>query len=295
MSRYLAILCIILCTVPVRAVDGSLQSLRHVVDRPSEDKDDKDDKKDKKETDCENFDPFGYSSSDGDRSSASGGDGSGDGLIAAMFFAPFVLPALAMNDDYGRDGFFPDYPYQQDRPGYMRFPVVEGDEPEPLRTIAGSLTVEYGSDFKDVERYGQRLLLDTSPRFGIQAGHDWFREELDGGTTDEVNFGTVNLTFRFAQSRRALMYTGLGVNILDAGTKTDYGFNFLYGADVFPVKPVMLSLQMDAGTLGDANLFRARGTVGINWRRFEAFIGYDYLNVGGVELQGMMAGLRLWW
>ena len=44
----------------------------------------------------------------------------------------------------------------------------------------------------------------------------------------------------------------------------------------------------------DAGLFRARATVGVLYRGLELFTGYDYLNIGGVDLQGPLAGLRLW-
>ena len=90
------------------------------------------------------------------------------------------------------------------------------------------------------------------------------------------------------------MSAGLGLNVLDDRFRTHYGFNFTYGADIFPVKPLVVSLSMDAGNVGHAGLFRARGTVGVLYRGLELFTGYDYLNIGGVDLQGPLAGLRLW-
>ena len=61
------------------------------------------------------------------------------------------------------------------------------------------------------------------------------------------------------------------------------------------MKPFVASLSVEGGTVEDAGLFRARGTIGVNWRHFEGFIGYDYLNIGGVDLQGPLAGLRFWY
>jgi len=36
------------------------------------------------------------------------------------------------------------------------------------------------------------------------------------------------------------------------------------------------------------------GGAGVNWTHAELFAGYDYLNIGGVALQGLFVGLRLW-
>jgi hypothetical protein len=90
------------------------------------------------------------------------------------------------------------------------------------------------------------------------------------------------------------MHGGFGLRVLDVGTATHCGYNFSVAADVFPRKPFVLSLQLDAGEVGDASLFRARGTVGVLYRGVEVFAGYDYLNIGGVDLQGPLAGLRIW-
>ena len=90
------------------------------------------------------------------------------------------------------------------------------------------------------------------------------------------------------------MYAGLGANVLDNPVKTRWGFNFTYGADLFLVKPLVLSLELDAGTLGKVGAFHARGTAGVLWRGWEVFTGYDYRRIGPVDLQGPVAGVRLW-
>ena len=52
--------------------------------------------------------------------------------------------------------------------------------------------------------------------------------------------------------------------------------------------------SQDAGAVECVGIFHTRATAGVIWRRYELFTGYDYLNIGGVDLQGMLAGLRLW-
>jgi hypothetical protein len=90
------------------------------------------------------------------------------------------------------------------------------------------------------------------------------------------------------------MHAGLGARLLFDRRTTQGGFNFLYGADFFPVDPVVLSTQIDLGNLPHAFVFHARGTVGWQLGRFELFGGYDFLRIGSTNFQGPLAGLRLW-
>ena len=50
----------------------------------------------------------------------------------------------------------------------------------------------------------------------------------------------------------------------------------------------------ELGNLGTDVVFNAHGTVGVVWNHLEFFVGYDYLRIGPVDLQGTLAGLRLW-
>ncbi len=72
------------------------------------------------------------------------------------------------------------------------------------------------------------------------------------------------------------------------------GFNFVYAADFFPLKPWVLSTTLDAGTLGHAALFRFQTTVGAMVGPFEAYTGYEYADVERTHWNGLIAGLRVW-
>jgi hypothetical protein len=76
--------------------------------------------------------------------------------------------------------------------------------------------------------------------------------------------------------------------------QTRWGFNFTYGADFFPVRPLVLSTALDVGDLGWAAVVHGRGTVGLIHRGGEVFAGYDFLRIGSVNLQGPVLGLRFW-
>ena len=112
--------------------------------------------------------------------------------------------------------------------------------------------------------------------------------------SDALWTGDFNVTFRFAQSKHLQMRTGLGFNYLADEIGSDFGFNFTYGSDWFPSRPWVLSADIDWGTLGHANLFHARSTVGLQFHGMEIFTGYDYYEVGNTEIRGMIGGLRFW-
>ena len=205
--------------------------------------------------------------------------------------APFWIPPKAVEDDYSLPGYFPEYPYQDGIPGYMMI------DPElPIKPFAYSLQAgtEYADDFDGMSRIGTHFLIDTTTRFGIDSEVNYWRESLGGGRHDDIWTGDANLVFRFAQSERIQMRTGLGTNWIANDVGSDFGFNFTYQGDFFPQKPWVISGELDLGSLGDETLVHGRITTGLQWRRAEMLIGYDYYEVGQTKLNGFVSGIRLW-
>jgi hypothetical protein len=77
-------------------------------------------------------------------------------------------------------------------------------------------------------------------------------------------------------------------------SQTDLGVNFTLRSDWQPCWPLVLSGEMDFGTLGHAFLFHGNATVGVMVRRCEVFVGYDYRTIDSIELEGPLVGLRVW-
>ncbi|MCA9266897.1 MAG: hypothetical protein KDA41_00425, partial [Planctomycetales bacterium] len=132
----------------------------------------------------------------------------------------------------------------------------------------------------------------TSSRFGVDASFNLWSEELPAGGHDELWTGDCNLVFRFAQSPAVQMRSGLGLNWLADSTGEEVGVNFTYAVDLYPGDPWVISSELDLGSLGRTSLVHWRGVVGVQLRRSEFFAGYDYTSVGGVELSGLVAGVR---
>jgi hypothetical protein len=90
------------------------------------------------------------------------------------------------------------------------------------------------------------------------------------------------------------MHAGLGARGLFDSYRTRAGVNFQYGADLFPVDPVVVSTLLELGNLNEAFVMRLRANVGVQLRHVELFGGYDWLRIGGADLHGPMAGVRVW-
>ena len=78
------------------------------------------------------------------------------------------------------------------------------------------------------------------------------------------------------------------------GATVHRGWHFLYGVDLYPVRPVVLSFQGDVGVLGGAWVTSARGSVGAVVDQVELYVGYDGLWIDDVDLSTWMLGCRLW-
>lgn len=258
------------------AQGGRLQQVREAA--RTEDKSASSDKDDSSSSDSDEDNPFGELFAE---------------IFGGIFLAPFYLPHHLAGDEFGNEGWLPHYPYQVNN-GFQTFENVDLDKLGPLRGWAGRFAIENGNDFDGLNRVASQLFFETASRFGVQARVELLTEDLDCGCTDHSWLSSYELTYRFAQTSNIHMYAGLGLRVFDDAFDTHYGWNFVYGADIFPAKPCVLSLSLDAGSVGETGLFRARGTVGYLYRGFETYAGYDHLNIGGVELGTWLAGIRLW-
>ena len=181
---------------------------------------------------------------------------------------------------------FAGFPYEHGLPGMM----ARGLEKE----WSGNLLFEYGSNFDRLERHGLGVLIEHASRVGIDFKWDSYVEDLGHGWTDELHFTDVNVLFRLAQSEHYIVRAGLGMNILGDAYATDAGFNVTAKADLFPIKPLVVSGELDLGTIGDAETFHVLGKAGLMFDRFEIFGGYDYRTIGSIPLEGAMLGVQIW-
>lgn len=213
--------------------------------------------------------------------------------------APYWYPVILIGDGPGKTGYFPQYPYEYDA-GYMLIDPPEALGASSDRRIfnwAARARADYGTDFAGLNWTGGNLVIETMPRLGIESDFRLYEEQLTAAGLprfDQVWLGDVNLFFRFAQSERVQMRSGIGVNFLSDQQHTDVGFNFTYAGDFYLAKPWVLSGEFDCGILGDETLFHVRVTTGLQYKGIEAYLGYDMVDVGAFHTDSLVTGLRLW-
>ena len=220
-----------------------------------------------------------------------GGDGDGSAFVAVLAGAgvvvgsPIWVPMALIDNHFFQMDYLPRYPYKES--------LADLIDPAP-RFWTLRFDTEYADSFDHLESFGGHLLLETASRFGLEAAASQFEEQLSGNRRDRLCLGDANLVYRFAQSDFAEFRTGLGVNWLADQEDADFGFNFIYAADFFPCKPWVFSSVLDCGTLGRTGLFRFRTTAGVVFHGIEAYVGYEYLDVGRAATNSLVSGLRFW-
>ena len=208
--------------------------------------------------------------------------------MAAVILSPLWAPHAVLGDDFDDSGYFRHFPYDDDS-GY-----ISTNRDEKTKPVAVRLDVAYAETFNRLDSVNGHLLVETAPRFGLAASLNHLEERLSGGGRDHLDIGDCNFVYRFAQNQWAEFRAGLGFNWMNDAERTDLGFNFTYATDLYPRKPWVLSAEIDAGTLGDAGLFRFRTTAGVVFHGVETYAGYEYTDIGRTHWNSLIAGLRLW-
>jgi hypothetical protein len=239
---------------------------------------------------------------DSGSSSSSSDDGPLTDLVGGFFAQVLGLARASPDDpDAGRtpEIRFTSFPYADPGTHYVVLDRPSGGGPsyydlKDSQWWSVRAAAEAGSNFDGLGRVGLQLFLDTNTRFGLKSDWDWYTERRPCGCRDEMWLGDLTATYRVVQDEGVMMNLGLGARFLVDHGNDHAGVNFLYGWDFFPVKPVHLFGSCEAGIFENAGLLRVRGGVGVNWSHAELFAGYDFVRLGGVNLQGPMVGLRVW-
>lgn len=301
-SRTLTLL--LLLAVPVAGMaQGKLDQVREAVDHAPPVVPSAPSTSDKSSSDSDTSQPF--DSSDTPVSQPSGlpfmRTGPGDSLDKILPFivaAPLAIPNAIFDQGFNVDSRFSSYPYALSDTAYVLLDRPQHTTNWFERTdgqhYSVRASVEGGSDFDGLSRLGLRLFLDTDMRIGLKSDWDYFYERLPCGCHDQMWIGDFTPTLRFAQNEWLMMHAGAGLRLMIDRVSDRGGVNFFYGFDAFPIKPLHLFGSFEGGTLGHTDLWRLHGGVGVNWTHAELFAGYDFLRIGGVNLQGPMVGLRLW-
>ncbi len=214
-------------------------------------------------------------------------------LWLAIITAPWWLPHQAVGDTFGTGHAFAAFPYAEGHTGLVLTSPEQPSAEGGSSPVAGYVMAEGAYRNDGLRRAKLEAHLHTSSRVGLATGVATYFEKLEDGRLDRLSLADANLTFTFARSLRTLFWTGLGTRVL-AEARPTFGFNFVYGADLFIAKPLVLSLRLDLGSLGHAGVAGAGARLGLLVNRFDLGVGYDGLIIGKAHLGGVSLGVRTW-
>jgi len=151
--------------------------------------------------------------------------------------------------------------------------------------------IDYAGDEANVNRAGFGLLANVTGGLGIETGARKFWER-DGDERDHMWIGDFNVVYELFPTEYVRTRAGIGVNWLSDSWGAEAGLNLTLGTELF-AGPIIFSGEADLGTVGDAELFHGRLTASIRrGDHMDWFAGYDFLDIGGVEIRGVVAGVR---
>jgi hypothetical protein len=288
--------CFLLFLLPSELAAQSLQQLRDEVrnaDLESSSDDDDDDPSPRKKHTRDSYD--GHSACD-DIDDDCGLTQSLATVAGWVITMPYWGPVKWTNDSYAKTGYFPAFPYQHDF-GYMMFnPEEAHGVPGPRQPFPWAVRArtDYGTNFSGLDWIGGHVLVESTPRMGLESDFRFYQDNVGTGQPDSAWLGDANVFFRFAQSEQVQMRSGIGINYLSDRQQSDIGFNFTYAGDYYPIKPWVISGEFDWGLLGDEQLLHVRMTTGLQYGGLEAFVGYDFLDIGKFQTNSLVGGLRIW-
>ncbi len=207
-------------------------------------------------------------------------------IMFYILFSPFWGPYAAVEGN-ASDPQYLDYPYQNDERGYITH-SGHGSTSAFSLTLEGTRT-SYGYNQTAEVRFAfaKRLELQLSSKLLIEPTNSRYFDSLH---LLQPQFNVV-----FAMGTHALFRAGAGMNaLLDHTSETQFGVNFHYDIDIFPINPLVLSARFAAGTVGEAFTWQSRFSAGVALRNAELFAGYDFNYLASNLIGGPVAGLRLW-
>jgi hypothetical protein len=281
------------CLVPALARAGSLQHVEDAARSPPDHDDDDD--RDHSAHHGGGGDGIHVTVNDG----ASGDQSDEPTWLELLVLAPWTLPRLLI-DDPCLLGYAP-YPYH-DGLGQLRrvavTPECAGSEAHPLpesRAFALSSDFEASYLLHDIVAGTFAARLQMPYRLEL-AGRISFLKDLSAKPREQALSGTTHLDLRFAQSATVQFRSGLGLRAFSLH-KPLYGVDFFYSMDISSRKPLLVHVELHAGSLGHAFAAQARATIGVQLGKLELYAGYDHTVVFGsstARLGGPVLGLRVW-
>lgn len=163
---------------------------------------------------------------------------------------------------------------------------------EHLQSVRAQFQLDGGRDRDGLLRGTVGVALDTNSSLGLESRFTYWLETLPDSTTDGTWIGDVNVRFGLVTLPALALRFGIGPRVQVDGSSKSGGFNSTLGAEVYPISPLVLRFDVDAGNLGKAFVFESQASLGVLLWRTELLAGVSTLHVGDVAFDSAFAGVR---
>ena len=276
---------VVLFFAPSRALaDGPLDDVRQEVHGDSD------------SSSSSSSDDGGWDDDDSWGDDGDGGSGGDVSPAALCLLVPIVCgPIFFVEEGYDTPMLYDRHPYASSD-GEM---VPLGHE-TPYGVKAKNLRIQVAAEsayqVQDLWRFSGEARLSTRYRVGASTTWNYYR---DFNNADQLWLGDAMLNVAFARGTHGAFWFGAGARFMiddqpreGTSNRNAYGFNATWGGEVYPFRPLTLTLRADMGHLGKAFTAQLRGTAGVMLGPIEFYAGYDHLFLGRANLGGPVVGLR---
>lgn len=160
---------------------------------------------------------------------------------------------------------------------------------DPFRTSVLRSTIWYGAGVDDISQGGFDLLLQVPGSLGLEGS---IRNVRERGFSDHIWLGDLNLVFEPINTNRVRIRAGVGLNFLSDFYGGETGLNLTVGFDSRLTSRLIMAGEFDYGNLGASDYTHGQISLGYRLQRSELVVGYDHIDLGGVDLQSPFIGLR---
>jgi hypothetical protein len=161
-----------------------------------------------------------------------------------------------------------------------------------LHTYRLQLFGDIGQDTDGLKRGTLGASLDSNQWLGLDTRFTYWLEKLPGQPADSLWLGDINLRLELVSVPALQVTLGLGTRLLvDSGTTA--GVNASAAAELYPIRPLVVRAEFDAGNLGKAMFWEAQANVGVLIQHFELYVGAARFRVDDVQFDSAFGGVRV--
>lgn len=182
-----------------------------------------------------------------------------------------------------RNCSFSDYPYANPQEGLFSQAVG--------KKFSVNISGHYFYDEKNLTGYALRARFSPLVFASAEIHFADLTEKLST-REDHLKLYSIFINYNRLRLERWAFWWGLGLKGLQ-GDETYNGFAFNLGSEVYPARPVSITLSYSGGFINGTYLPEFFGALNVHINRLAVFAGYQYWSAGGAKIDGLAGGVRL--